>query len=426
MTRLLSSLLAATDAPPFAVIHREHESTLDVLVGDVVDVDRLADIPLGDAEVLALVPFRQVRERGFAAHDDDAPIRCLVVRERESVAVDDAVRLLPRHPVIVDDLDVDVTDEEYAAIVRRVIDDEIGRGEGANFVIRREFTGSTDAAPATAVLGWLRALLEHESGAYWTFALCTPGARRGGGDARAARLVDRRGRLDEPHQRHLPARRRRSGRRRVPRLPRRREGAGGARDGRRRGAEDDERGVPRRRSHPGPVPEADVAAHAHRVPPRGAVGPRPARGAAPHDVRTHGDRVADGQRLCGDRTPRDDASRVLRGRARALHAAPGRASTSTRRSSSARRTSTAPDACACPWARRSCGTPTRRARSPRRGRRPPACSRRSAPSRGRAAPRRDLDARPPRHAARRPQRPPRRLLAGAAGRAAVAADPARS
>ena len=180
MTRLLSSLLAATEPPPFAVIHREHESTLDVLVGDVVDVDRLADIPLGDHEVLALVPFRQVRERGFAAHDDDAPIRCLVVRERESVAVDDAVRLLPRHPVIVDDLDVDVTDEEYAAIVRRVIDDEIGRGEGANFVIRREFTGSTDAAPATAVLGWLRALLEHESGAYWTFALCTPGLAAAG------------------------------------------------------------------------------------------------------------------------------------------------------------------------------------------------------------------------------------------------------
>ena len=180
MTRLLSSLLAATEAPPFAVIHREHESTLDVLVGDIVDVDRLADIPLGDAEVLALVPFRQVRERGFAAHDDDAPIRCLVVRERESVDVDDAVRLLPRHPVIVDDLDVDVTDEQYAAIVRRVIDGEIGRGEGANFVIRREFTGSTDAAPATAVLGWLRALLEHESGAYWTFALCTPGLAAAG------------------------------------------------------------------------------------------------------------------------------------------------------------------------------------------------------------------------------------------------------
>lgn len=182
MTRLLSSLLAASaaEAPPFAVIRREHEPTLDVLVGEVVDVHRLVDIPLGDAEVLALVPFRQVRERGYAAHDDDTLIRCLVVREREAVAVDEAIELLPRHPVVVADLAVDVSDDDYAEVVRRVIDDEIGRGEGANFVIRRDFTGSTDAAPATAVLGWLRQLLEHERGAYWTFAISTPGLAAAG------------------------------------------------------------------------------------------------------------------------------------------------------------------------------------------------------------------------------------------------------
>jgi 2-amino-4-deoxychorismate synthase len=161
------------------VIHREHEPTLDVLVGDVVDVDRLADIPLEGAEVLALVPFRQVRERGFAAHDDGAPLRCLVVRERESIPVTEAIGMLPGHPVAVD-LDVDVSDDDYAATVRRVIDEEIGRGEGANFVIRREFTGSTDAPPAVTALGWLRALLEHETGAYWTFALHTPGLAAAG------------------------------------------------------------------------------------------------------------------------------------------------------------------------------------------------------------------------------------------------------
>ncbi len=180
MTRLLHSLLDRDALPAFAVIRREDEPTLDVLIGDVVDVHCVGDIPIGDREVIALVPFRQVRERGFDAHDDDAPIRCLVVRDRESVDVLEAIALLPGHPAVVDDLDVDVSDEAYAAIVRRVIADEIGRGEGANFVIRREFTGTTDAAPAHAVLGWLRALLEHESGAYWTFAVCTPGLAAAG------------------------------------------------------------------------------------------------------------------------------------------------------------------------------------------------------------------------------------------------------
>ena len=175
MTRLLAALLAATDPAPFAVVRREDEPTLDVLVGHVVDVDRLADIPLDGAEVLALVPFRQVRERGFVARDDGAPLRCLVVRERETIGLDKAISLLPEHPIAVDDLAVDVSDAEYAERVRRVIDDEIGRGEGANFVIRREFTGRIEASAAHAVLGWLRALLEHEAGAYWTFAVHTPG-----------------------------------------------------------------------------------------------------------------------------------------------------------------------------------------------------------------------------------------------------------
>ena len=56
-----------------------------------------------------------------------------------------------------------------------MIADEIGLGEGANFVIRRDFTAGVDADAATAALTWFRALLEHERGAYWTFAVVTPG-----------------------------------------------------------------------------------------------------------------------------------------------------------------------------------------------------------------------------------------------------------
>ncbi|WP_127793925.1 anthranilate synthase family protein [Agromyces sp. LHK192] len=162
-------------ASAYALIRRERDPFVDVLAGDVVDVDRLADIPLDGAEVLALVPFRQVRERGFDALDDGAPLRCLVVRASERVDLDAAVDALPARSPAVAGLGVDVSDDDYAAIVRGVIDDEIGRGEGANFVIRREFTASTDAAPGAAALAWLRALLEHERGAYWTFAIVTPG-----------------------------------------------------------------------------------------------------------------------------------------------------------------------------------------------------------------------------------------------------------
>ncbi len=179
MTSLLRSLLD-DDGTPFAVLRRGGSPVLDVLAGDVLDVDRLADIPLDGGTVLALVPFRQVRERGFVAHDDGAPLRCLLVRDREQVPLADALALLPPEPVPIAAQGFDVDDDGYGARVRAVVEDEIGRGEGANFVLRRDFRATTGAAPGTAVLSWLRALVEREQGAYWTFALRTPGLAAAG------------------------------------------------------------------------------------------------------------------------------------------------------------------------------------------------------------------------------------------------------
>jgi phenazine biosynthesis protein phzE len=81
--------------------------------------------------VLALVPFRQVRERGFECHDDGAPLRCLVVRERAVIDREQALAQLPTAPIPLTDPGFDIPDDDYANIVRRVIADEIGLGEGA-------------------------------------------------------------------------------------------------------------------------------------------------------------------------------------------------------------------------------------------------------------------------------------------------------
>jgi phenazine biosynthesis protein phzE len=171
---LLGRVLASDGTLPFALLRREGSLEVEVLVGEVVDVGLLGDIPLDGAPVLAIVPFRQAVERGFTVHDDGAPLRCLVVRESERVSVADAVAVLPPEPVAAEPLGFDIPDDEYAGIVRRVIDDEIGQGAGANFVVMRRFEAHTSAAPVTTLTSWFRALLAHEIGSYWTFAVHAP------------------------------------------------------------------------------------------------------------------------------------------------------------------------------------------------------------------------------------------------------------
>ncbi|WP_423463871.1 anthranilate synthase family protein [Promicromonospora sp. MS192] len=172
---LLDRVLASDGSLPFALLRRHSGTEVEVLTGDVVDADLLRDIPLDGAPVLAVVPYRQARERGFTVHDDGAPLRCLVVRESERVALPDALAALPPEPVAAEPLGFDTPDDEYAGIVRRVIDDEIGQGAGANFVVMRSFEARTDAAPVPTLTSWFRALLTHEVGSYWTFAVHVPG-----------------------------------------------------------------------------------------------------------------------------------------------------------------------------------------------------------------------------------------------------------
>ncbi|MFD7787291.1 anthranilate synthase family protein [Streptomyces nojiriensis] len=163
--------------PPFALLRRrtpgrDHD-TVEVLIGQVGKVEHLADLPVGELPALALVPFRQIRERGFDVRDDGTPLSVLVAEEAYEIPLAEALAALPGHPVRVDGGGFDVPDEEYADTVRRVVEDEIGSGEGANFVIRRTYEGRIDGFGRADALALFRRLLEGERGAYWTYVVHT-------------------------------------------------------------------------------------------------------------------------------------------------------------------------------------------------------------------------------------------------------------
>ncbi|MEU5430020.1 anthranilate synthase family protein [Streptomyces olivoreticuli] len=185
-THTLLARLTDPACPPFALLHRRTPGragdSVELLTGPVVEVGRLADIPLPDGppagagpalDALALIPFRQIRERGFDVRDDGTPLAVLRPEEAYELPLSDVLEALPAHEVRVEGGAFDVDDEAYARIVERVIEDEIGSGEGANFVIRRTFEGEIHGFSAADALALFRRLLAGERGAYWTYVVHT-------------------------------------------------------------------------------------------------------------------------------------------------------------------------------------------------------------------------------------------------------------
>ncbi|TKW74200.1 MAG: hypothetical protein DI543_25040, partial [Bradyrhizobium icense] len=152
------------DQVSFALIRKQDAPVIDVLLGEVHDVGSLADIPVRNdgqegPDVLAVVPFNQVAERGFMAHDDGTPLSCLVVERRLQVAVDDFITACPTFDLTLSDMSYDLDDDAYADVVRRIVEEEIGRGEGANFVVRRSLRAQVSHWTPRQGLGVFRNLL---------------------------------------------------------------------------------------------------------------------------------------------------------------------------------------------------------------------------------------------------------------------------
>ncbi|MGW2488552.1 anthranilate synthase family protein [Streptomyces sp. NPDC001606] len=169
---------------PFALLHRPGSAgpgVVDVLLGEVSTPGTLAALPLPTTprqpgahhELLTVVPFRQVAERGYACADDGAPLIALEVREQAAVPLADVLTRVPDRGIRLSGGDFDVSDDEYADIVSRVVADEIGTGQGANFVIKRSFVAEIADYGVADALTLFRRLLERESAAYWTFLIHT-------------------------------------------------------------------------------------------------------------------------------------------------------------------------------------------------------------------------------------------------------------
>ena len=169
--------VTSQEPPPFAILHRPQTNgtELEILLGSVFVLDEIDDLTdlTADSDVLVLLPYRQIRERGYPCIDDRSPLLAMSVTERDAVSRDVVLAAIRTAPVSFDDFEFDVSDDDYEQIVAKVIADEIGAGEGSNFVISRSLVGSVGADPVAKALSVFKSLLLNEHGSYWTFIVHT-------------------------------------------------------------------------------------------------------------------------------------------------------------------------------------------------------------------------------------------------------------
>jgi phenazine biosynthesis protein phzE len=166
----------------WAVIRLRDGDTVTLVGGALSHHDRLADIPVEEGvpeegrrfDRLVAVPFRQVRERGFTAYDDHTPLAVVDIETETALPLEEAIAALPDEDIAFDDKGgFETGDDEYAAVVQRIIEQEIGNGEGANLVVGRRYRAKVADWGAGKALTVLKRLLQKERGAYWTYCFFT-------------------------------------------------------------------------------------------------------------------------------------------------------------------------------------------------------------------------------------------------------------
>lgn len=163
---------------PFVMIRRRADEEVQVLSGtqrlchSLADIQRSVGKPDSDSVVdtVCAIPFSQVRERGYGAHAEHEPIRCIDIARQTRVDLEDLLTSIPSDQVTLKNgIQFDMTPEEYAEVIRNIIRDEIGKGEGANFVVANTGRGQIVEMNRAKALNIYRSLLLSEHGSYMTF-----------------------------------------------------------------------------------------------------------------------------------------------------------------------------------------------------------------------------------------------------------------
>lgn len=153
---------------PYALLHATGRTRL--ARGRLVRHRLLADVPApGELPVVSMVPFAQLRERGYEVHDDGESILTLVCSSLEDVDDAELQRSADTPGLRLGEVRLTMSDEEYAHLVEEVIEKEIRHGEGANFLLSRQARIQAEEVTDEQVRGLFARLVTAEPNAYLVF-----------------------------------------------------------------------------------------------------------------------------------------------------------------------------------------------------------------------------------------------------------------
>ena len=172
-------ILLSPASSAFALIQRQDSDEIFVFTGKTARFQSVRDIPRTHCveknqevrhHTLSVVPFHQVSEKGYSAHQGEEQIRTLLIENELRIRTDSLLSILPDREISLSTpLNFTTTEKEYADIIEAVIRDEIGQGEGANFVIPRDGTGCIKDFDKVAALSIFKKLAANDYGTYWKF-----------------------------------------------------------------------------------------------------------------------------------------------------------------------------------------------------------------------------------------------------------------
>jgi len=154
---------------PYCLTHQDGKT--HYATGEIRKQHLLAEVPRRRRwPVFSMVPFSQLRERGFDVHDRGEPILSLVTSDYREIALADVLPVGAEPEVrTLGAPTFEMDDTEFETNVARLIKDEICRGEGSNFLLSRKARISIanfDWKVANAIF---QRLAKSEFGAYMTF-----------------------------------------------------------------------------------------------------------------------------------------------------------------------------------------------------------------------------------------------------------------